>query len=327
MERRATPAVPAVAPPAGRAQRLAGTRAWGRRTVRRVRCENPVVARYGFNLTTVLRHHRHPRPLSELAREVAETLRRDGVATVDAAALLGGSPLPDRVRAHAEAMLEGQRSGIEHRRELLAAGTVAGLPKPFLIELMGARPRLRPDDPVLEFALHDQVRGVAEAYSRCELRVQDVNLWLNLAGPLAPATSQRWHRDLPEDYDIVKCFLYLRDVSADSGAMQYALRTHTRQGRRMDVPQQWDGIGWRIEDTEVERRIPAEQITLATGAAGTVVFADTRGLHKGGLARDRDRLVAQVTFASPACFRPRLLRPAEGFSDADLPDVRLARRA
>jgi hypothetical protein len=108
--------------------------------------------------------------------------------------------------------------------------------------------------------------------------------------------------------------------------MQYARQTHTRAGRRLDVPRQWDGIGWRIEDAEVERRVPAGQITVATGQAGTLVFADTRGLHKGGLARDRDRLLAQVMYASPACFRPRLLRPADGFDHADLPDVRLARR-
>jgi hypothetical protein len=315
MERRAAPGL-----------RFPRARAWGRRTVRRVRCENRFVARYGFNLATVLHHHRHPRPLADLAQDVVETLRRDGVATVDAAALLGGRDLLDRLTAHAEDLVRRQEPAIAYRRQLIEAGATGGLPKPFLVELMGERPRLHPDDPVLEFALHDQVRGVAEAYSRCELRVHDVNLWLNLATPLAPTASQRWHRDLPEDYDIVKCFLYLRDVTAGGGAMQYARRTHTREGRRMQVPQSWDGIGWRIDDAEVECRVPAERMTLATGAAGTLVFADTRGLHKGGHARDRDRLLAQVLFASPACFRPRLLRPAEGWTAADLPDVRLARR-
>lgn len=326
MEHRAVPVPRGPASPPDRAQRLGRVRAWGRRAVRRVRCENRLVARYGFSLAPVLHHQRRPRPLSDLARDVAETLRRDGVATVEAAALLGGADLLERVGGYAESLLDRQRDEIRHRRALIAGGATGGLAKPYLVELMGSRPRLHPDDPVLEFALHDQVRGVAEAYSRCELRVHDVNVWLNLASPLAPTASQRWHRDLPEDYDIVKCFLYLRDVGTEGGAMQYARQTHTRDGRRLDVPQQWDGIGWRIEDAEVECRIPAEQMTLATGAAGTLVFADTRGLHKGGLARDSDRLLAQVLFASPACFRPRLLRPADGYPEADFPDVRLARR-
>src|SRR5689334_5976928 len=105
MERRAALSLRGPASPAGstvRTVRFAKARSWGRRAVRRVRCENRFVARYGFNLATVLHHRRHPRPLSDLAREVAETLRRDGVAAVDAVALLGGTELLDRVGARAE---------------------------------------------------------------------------------------------------------------------------------------------------------------------------------------------------------------------------------
>ena len=70
MERRAAPSLRGPTSPAGstvRTVRFAKARSWGRRAVRRVRCENRFVARYGFNLATVLHHRRHPRPLSDLA--------------------------------------------------------------------------------------------------------------------------------------------------------------------------------------------------------------------------------------------------------------------
>ena len=44
-----------------------------------------------------------------------------------------------------------------------------------------------------------------------------------------------------------------------------------------------------------------------TGRAGTVLFADTLGFHRGGHARTRDRLVCQVLYSSPAADGHRLL--------------------
>jgi len=41
-----------------------------------------------------------------------------------------------------------------------------------------------------------------------------------------------------------------------------------------------------------------------------VVFADTRGLHRGGWARTDDRVVVQGLYASRACNRPGVLVPA-----------------
>ena len=150
------------------------------------------------------------------------------------------------------------------------------------------------------------------------LRVYDYNAWLNLASPGDATQSQKWHRDLPEDHDIVKVFLYVRDVPEGAGPLSYVAGTHTAEGRRLRLPETWDGIGFRVNDTDVDRALAGARVVTAPGPAGTVVFADTRGLHRGGWARDTDRLVALGLYASRSCNRPGSLVPARGDERAAL---------
>lgn len=196
--------------------------------------------------------------------------------------------------------------------------------KPYLTELLGTSPELDPSNPLLEFALNPQIRGIAEAYSTMRLRVQDVNVWVNAPTAGQAQQSQRWHRDLPEDYDIVKCFVYVEDVPTGAGPLQYVKGSNTKAGRKLRFSTDFDGVGFRLDDDDVARVFSDERIVQASGPAGTVVFADTRGIHRGGLATERERVVLQITYASEACFRPRNLRAAPGVRPEDLSEVRLA---
>ena len=90
-------------------------------------------------------------------------------------------------------------------------------------------------------------RGVAEAYTRMELRLRDLNAWINVPTKGDAFSSQRWHRDLPEDHDIVKVFLYVRDVPEGAGPLSYVTGSHTTAGRRVELPTTFDGIGYRID--------------------------------------------------------------------------------
>jgi hypothetical protein len=194
--------------------------------------------------------------------------------------------------------------------------------------LLGTSPALSPSDPLVKFALHPQVRGIAETYSRMRLGVHDLNIWVNrpVSGD-QPIQSQRWHRDLPEDLHIVKCFLYLSDVTEGAGPLQYVTGTNTPRGRRIRLRTSFDGIGHRLNDEDVTAAFGPDQIVTAVAEAGAVVFADTRGIHRGGYARDLERVVVQITYASHACSRPRTLRPAPGFRRRELPSLRLATRS
>ena len=282
-----------------------------RRTANAVRTENRLVSRYVFNAAPVWRHRRTTAPTGEVAR-VAEELRASGVAMTSVESLLGPG---DALRTLQD---EVARARVER-------ATARDPLKPYLIELFGPRPVVDPHDPVFAFALRPQVRGVAEAYAGMALRVQDMNVWINLPTGGDRTQSQRWHRDLPDDHQIIKCFVYLADVPPGAGPLQYIRKTHTAGGRRQRFSSEFDGVGYRVADDDIEATYAQEQHVTAEGSAGTIVFADTRGLHRGGFALDTERVVMQITYSSNASTRRRNLLAAPGVGRSELGGFRLAR--
>lgn len=278
---------------------------------RSVRSDNEVVANRLLNRGPRASYRRQPRTLSPVAERVAADLVRTGVATTSVSELMPDDSLWLALRSRAERL--------RSRDDL-----VVDPAKPFLTELMGSSPAVAPDDPLLALALHPQIRGVAEAYCGMHLRVQDLNIWVNTPVEGSPTQSQRWHRDLPEDFAIVKCFVYLSDVPDGAGPLQYAAGSNTAAGRKTRLRAEFDGIGHRISDEEVAAAF-GDGVVIARGPAGTLVFADTRGVHRGGFASTQERVVAQITYASRASSRPRNLRPAPGTTAAELPDLCLVR--
>ena len=287
------------------------TRRIVRSAIRKVRSENRLVSRYLFNAKSVLDHRRQPPALGSEAVRVAAELERSGVALTSVNELIGDDALFQAIY--------DETLGLRARPDLEVDPA-----KPFLTELLGSSPELTPDDPLLALALHPEVRGIAETYCEMTLQVQDVNIWVNRPVGTGPMQSQRWHRDLPEDYDIVKCFVYLSDVPDGAGPLQYVSGSNTVAGRKVRLPAEFDGIGNRLDDEDVAAAFGTDRIVTARADAGTLVFADTRGIHRGGLALERERVVGQITYASRACSRPRNLRPAPGVDRRELQDLRLA---
>src|SRR6478752_443115 len=242
--------------------------------------------------------------LTDAGRETVETLRRDGVAVTTMHDLLGSDELMDAVRDRVESLIEANGVELASRAARLRDPDVAAVDKRYLLEMLGPLPAVRSEDPLARLVAHPRVRGVAEAYSRMRLRVYDFNAWYNLANEGDATQSQRWHRDLPEDHDIVKVFVYVRDVPEGAGPLSYVVGSHVKPGRYLDLPTEWDGIGHRVADEQVESVFGLDSIATVPGKAGTVVFADTRGLHRGGWARTEDRVVVQGLYASRSCNRP-----------------------
>lgn len=304
------PASAADAPP------VIPSRAWleplrrARRAVRSVRTESRTVSRYVFNAGPVLKYRRAATALDAEMQRVALELRTSGVAMTSIESLLGSNEALTRLQEY----VARERAERAAQRDPL---------KPYLIELFGSRPEIAADDDLFSFALTPQVRGVAEAYAQMTLRVQDMNVWINLPTGGGPTQSQRWHRDLPDDFEIIKCFVYLADVTPGAGPLQYVRTTNTVAGRRQWFASEFDGVGFRVADEDIASTYEPEQIVVAEGSAGTIVFADTRGLHRGGFAFDTERVVLQITYSSNASIRRRNLRAADGVKRSDLADFRL----
>lgn len=116
--------------------------------------------------------------------------------------------------------------------------------------------------------------------------------------------SQEWHRD-PDDQQLVKVFLYLNDIDETAGPFSY-LQYSQRGGKWRHLFPQHPPRGTYKVPRAVNDFIPKEDIITCTGKAGTIIFCDTSGLHRGGYASSHQRFMytsAYLTNASPWAIR------------------------
>ena len=161
------------------------------------------------------------------------------------------------------------------------------------------------DCSLLQLGLHPLILDLVNSYLGLMARLFHIDIWKTIPlphqGPLIG--SQRWHRD-PEDLKLVKVFLYLNDIGADSGPLHYL--KHSRRGERYGHlwPQRLP-YGSVAPPAEVERQAPRSDWAVCTAPAGTFIFADTTGLHMGGRASLHERVFATWGYASPGTVWPR----------------------
>jgi hypothetical protein len=92
-----------------------------------------------------------------------------------------------------------------------------------------------------------------------------------------------WHRDSPVTHQF-KTVCYLNDVDETNGPFQYIRGSHRKSDViRSYLSKVFNAGQYRFRDTEVESYITSNNrhIDSITGNAGTLVYADTKGLHRG----------------------------------------------
>lgn len=155
-------------------------------------------------------------------------------------------------------------------------------------------------DPIIRFALNEEILElVARALGR-PARLQSADYWCVLPSAfMPPVLSQFWHRD-PEDRHMLKMFLYLLPVDDDCGPFQYVLESHERDFEECPA-----GSYWNPAHLE---RFPYDRVRTFTGPAGTLLFAHTSGLHRGGYGV-KPRLNAAWTFTTTDRIRRKFQVP------------------
>jgi Phytanoyl-CoA dioxygenase (PhyH) len=288
----------------------------GERLVKRT---SEPVWRHGFNAGPTRDFRRRPPVLGEEARRVLADVNRDGLALSNLADITGDPTLLEQLQEEAY-RLEGMRAEeLEGRRQRIAAGNIGGpKDKEFVMELLHPRrPLIEPGGLLARTALHEQLRGVADSYYGLRTRASDINFWRNLPTPLPPRSSQLWHRDLPEDFFILKLFVYLEDCGEANGPFTYLAGTHGKGDRRFQLPAQDDGQTKRSSDDALREAGVIDRMRVCSGKAGSVVFADTVGYHKGGWVQEKGRLLFHVLWSSRAAHPNRLLGIPSGVRAAD----------
>jgi hypothetical protein len=206
-------------------------------------------------------------------RELLEELKTRGIAV---------RPFEDVFR---------DRGALERLQQLAEAGDGSTSPtKDFLVRLM---PRtVAVGSPYVDLALEPQVVALANAYLGMRSYLRALDVWLNVPTSDPPKLSQLWHRDY-DDVINLKFFVYLTDVDDTTGPFTFAPGTQPGGPRQLVIKD-------RLDDEEMARYVPRGEWVVATGAAGTVVIADTCGYHKGGKPTEGRRILWTAQFTSGA---------------------------
>jgi hypothetical protein len=252
--------------------------------------------RYGFNLKSTMAYLLdHTVPNGEAARILSE-LNQYGIAISSVDKLLPNSSLFAEMCHEVEQLEQVFSPRLEEAR--ISANQDTESLKTFIFKLLGEVPALDPQSVYARFALQKEILHIANAYFGMFTQLRYYNVWHTLASQSRARESQLWHRDR-EDHLILKLFVYFDDVDEGAGPFTYAPGTH-RKGAIKREPQTFTEKGvQRWQDEQMIPIVPENQWIKALGKKGDIVFADTRGCHKGGLARTKDRLLYTCLFTSP----------------------------
>ncbi|MDA1306142.1 MAG: phytanoyl-CoA dioxygenase family protein [Acidobacteria bacterium] len=184
-------------------------------------------------------------------------------------------------------------------------------------------------DPVIkEWVMSRSFLNIASLYLGLVPRCGAKQEYVVIPTPNEKVGAQLWHRD-GSDKKITKVFVYLNDVEEDNGPFRYIKGTH-HQGLLRDVLS-WTGqyVWGAVERTEAMldryKEIFETREVVCTGKAGTIIFADTSGFHRGGHCRSGHRRMIELSYYSNAAFisiTPYLI--PKSFPVPDDPALRLA---
>jgi Phytanoyl-CoA dioxygenase (PhyH) len=264
----------------------------------------------------------HRPDLDDVQRRIVDQVDREGFAVLPFTELFGD---------------DGVWRDIEEQRDRFIAQTEADLAaggenvrvregKEFVVRLLSYGVEVDLDDPWFRAVSSRRMLDVANAYLRMWSKLEYLDVWYTAPQPAGVdrVSSQRWHRDY-NDKHLLKAFLYLVDVDESMGPFQYV------PGSQPGGPHA-DKWGWRPlgdnypTEEELEQAIPASAVHTFTGPQATLIFCNTAGFHRGGFSTTNPRVLATVTYSSPASLASLTERSYEfaGRLDELDPPVRFA---
>jgi hypothetical protein len=233
--------------------------------------ESETLWRFGFNLPSTLAYRRTKPALTAEGERIIALLDRDGIAVTSIDRLCSDRALYDELLAAS--------------KELVRTHETEGV-EPYTHEAnyLGASPLFDPDSVYARFAVQEDILSVINAYFGMYTQLRKYALFRNGVARGAPTINQQFHRDGDYRYFVMRIFVYLAEVHERCGPFTYCPGTHMKGS----------GI-----DGGSKGAADAAPIA-ATGPAGTIVFADTRGLHRGGRCTAGTRFFYNALYTSPA---------------------------
>ncbi|MDH4177217.1 MAG: phytanoyl-CoA dioxygenase family protein [Thermoleophilia bacterium] len=265
-----------------------------------IRATYAIHDRIGSNRKARSRFRQDAPALDDVQRQIVDAVDASGFTVVPFAELF---PEP----ATWEELAREARSFVEHTEQGLAAEATGGegalrrrAGKEFVVRRYSYGVDVALDDPWLRLGVSRRMLDVANASLRLWSKLEYFDLWYSVPQPqdASRVSSQRWHRDY-NDRHLLKAFLYLVDVDAAMGPFQYVPGSAGSGPYAREWP--WRPLGDNYPgDDELAARVPDSWVETFTGPAGTMVFCNTSGFHRGGLSTSDPRVLATWTYSSPA---------------------------
>lgn len=142
----------------------------------------------------------------------------------------------------------------------------------------------------------ESIIALAEEYLGSKPVLDTVNMWWTTAYTNQPDSNaaQLYHFDM-DHARWIKFFVYLTDVTTESGPHCFVAGSHCRGG----IPGHLLRQGYaRLSDEEVKASFPPSDVIEITGPRGTILAVDTRGLHKGKPVLQGERLIFELEFSN-----------------------------
>lgn len=250
------------------------------------------------------RHARSTPPvLDELQRSIVDRLRTDGYALLSFGDLFPGADSWAPLEASASRFIAGNEKGLAQERATgEAAPELSRRPgKEFVLRRYPYGSRLGLDDPWLGVAASRRMLDIANAYHGFWSKLEYVDLWYTppVSADTPRQVSQHWHFDY-NDRHLLKAFIYLVDVDDDTGPFEFI--PGTQPGGELESVWPWRpaGQGYPPPEAFDERAKKELPVKTFTGPKQTMLFCNTAGLHRGGFATGKARVLATFTYDSPA---------------------------
>lgn len=237
-----------------------------------------------------------PVTLDEVQQRIVDAVDAEGYVVLPFAELVTDEALRSEIDAMGDAFVADTQAAIAAGGGLKVRPGKEFVARAFSFE--GAT--LSFDQPWFRAVASRRMLDVANAYLRLWAKLSYVDLWYTAPQPADEdrVASQNWHFDF-DDKHLLKAFLYLTDVDADTGPFEYV--PGSQPGGRYHSVRPWAPMGYgRVSDEDVAKAVPPEEIATFTAPRGTLIFCNTSGLHRGGFATGKARVLATATYCSPA---------------------------
>ena len=238
-----------------------------------------------FNKSGKAVFKKHPARLDELQQRLLNELENNGIASVHLDELLPGANVLSDLKEHAKLLEKDAESGDK---------------KSFLQYYWDNNADIGLDNPFMQVSLQPRVLDIVNMYMRLCSKLILVELAKSeiMSSDAAAMGSQRWHRD-PGMKRLLKMFIYLTDVDEESGPFSYLPQSHSGgHWRRLFPQKQFGRRGIYPPEGAMDKAVPKSDIKVCTGRAGTVIFCDTTGLHKGGYSTSNRRIMYTSVYAA-----------------------------